>query len=127
MARRRAGPDLPVVFDFASPDFPAILAAATDELAGRDPVLGRLIAAAGPRDLDRRRGLSHFGGLCRSIVFQQRAGGAAGAIFGRFVTAVTGGDEPIGITPEAVMALPEEALRGAGLSAAKTRSIRGLA
>jgi DNA-3-methyladenine glycosylase II len=127
MARRRAAPDLPVVPDFASPEFPAILAAATGELAGRDPVLARLIAEAGPCDLDRRLGLSHFGALCRSIVFQQLAGRAASAIFGRFVTAVTGGDNPFDITPEAVMALPEETLRGAGLSAAKTHSIRGLA
>jgi 3-methyladenine DNA glycosylase/8-oxoguanine DNA glycosylase len=126
MPRRRAA-DLPIVPDFASPDFPAILAAATGELAGRDPVLGRLVAAAGPCDLDRRLGLSRFGALCRSIVFQQLAGRAATVIFGRFVTAVTGGDDPLAITAEAVMAVSEEALRAAGLSAAKTRSIRGLA
>ena len=128
MPRRRPDPDAtPVVPDFASPDFSEVLAAATAELAGRDPVLGRLVAAAGPCELDRRRGLSHFGALCRSIVFQQLAGRAAAAIFGRFVTAVTGGDNPIDLTPEAVMALAEETLRGAGLSSAKTRSIRGLA
>ena len=128
-ASRRAAtaPDAPVVPDFASPNFPEVLAAATADLARRDPVLGRLVAAAGPCELDRRRGLSHFGALCRSIVFQQLAGRAAAAIFGRFVTAVTGGDDPLQLTPEAVMAVPEEALRGAGLSSAKTRSIRGLA
>jgi DNA-3-methyladenine glycosylase II len=121
-------PDGPIVPDFASPDFPAVLAAATEELARREPVIRRLVDATGPCELDRRRGLDHFGALCRSIVFQQLAGRAAAAIFGRFLTAVTGGsDDPLDLTPQAVMALPEEALRAAGLSAAKTRSIRGLA
>jgi len=120
--------EMPIVPDFASPDFPEVLAAATEELARRDPVIARLVAAAGPCELDRRRGLDHFGALCRSIVFQQLAGRAAAAIFGRFLTAVTGGtDNPLDLTPEAVMALPDEALRAAGLSAAKARSIRGLA
>src|SRR5437764_9678658 len=125
--RRAASAGLPVAVDFASPDFAEALAAATAELGRRDPVLARLVKAAGPCELDRRRGLSHFGALCRSIVFQQLAGRAAAAIFGRFVTAVTGSDDPLQLTPEAVMAVPEEALRGAGLSSAKTRSIRGLA
>jgi DNA-3-methyladenine glycosylase II len=120
-------PAVPVATDFASPDFAAVLAAATEELGRRDPVLGRLVGAIGPVQLDRRRGLSHFGALCRSIVFQQLAGRAATAIFGRFVAAVTDGAEAVDLTPERVLALPEEALRGAGLSAAKTRSIRALA
>src|SRR5581483_5884998 len=129
MPRRRpaADPDLPIVPDFASPDFSAVLAAATGELAGRDPVLARLVAAAGPCGLDRPRELSHFGSLTRSIVFQQLAGRAAAAIFGRFLATVTGGADPRELTPEAVLAVPEEALRAAGLSSAKTRSIRGLA
>jgi len=134
MPRRRSTPavadvvpDLPVVVDFASPDFPAVLAAATGELGRRDPVLARLVAAIGPVELDRRRGLSHFGALCRSIVFQQLAGRAATAIFGRFVAAVTEGGEAVDLTPEGVLAQPEETLRAAGLSAAKTRSIRALA
>src|SRR5437588_9359368 len=131
MPRRHAAapvvPVVPVVPDFASPDFPEVLAAATAELARRDPVLARLVVAAGPCDLDRRRGLPHYGALCRSIVFQQLAGRAASVIFGRFVAAVTGGGEAVDITPEGVMAVPVEALRGAGLSTAKTRTIRGLA
>jgi DNA-3-methyladenine glycosylase II len=127
MPRRRPVPTLPVATDFASPDFAAVLAAATEDLARRDPVLGRLVAAIGPPELDRRRGLSHFGALCRSIVFQQLAGRAAAAIFGRFVAAVTDGGEVLDLTPEAVLARPEETLRAAGLSGAKTRSIRGLA
>jgi 3-methyladenine DNA glycosylase/8-oxoguanine DNA glycosylase len=117
MPRRRRSPA----------DLRAAVAAATEELAGRDPVLARLVAAAGPCELDARRGLSHFGSLCRSITFQQLAGRAAATIFGRFVDAATGGGEAVELTPEGVLACSEEALRAAGLSAAKTRSIRALA
>src|SRR5207253_11067798 len=46
---------------------------------------------------------------------------------GRFVKAATGGGEAVDLTPEGVLACPEEELRAAGLSAAKTRSIRALA
>jgi len=105
----------------------AAVAAATEELAGRHPELARLVAAAGPCGLAVRRELTHFGSLCRSITFQQLAGKAAATIFGRFVAAATGGGEPIDLTPEGVLACSEESMRAAGLSAAKTRSIRALA
>jgi DNA-3-methyladenine glycosylase II len=103
------------------------VAAATEELAGRDPVLARLVAVVGPCELDARRDLSHFGSLCRSITFQQLAGRAAATIFGRFVKVATGGGEAVDLTPEGVLACSVEELRAAGLSAAKTRSIRALA
>jgi DNA-3-methyladenine glycosylase II len=65
---------------------------------------------------------SSFAALCRSIVFQQLAGRAAAASYGRFVQ-VVGPD----LTAEAVLATPQPALRGAGLSAAKTASLLDLA
>lgn len=105
----------------------AAVAAGTEELAGRDPVIARLVAAAGPCDLGGRRELSHFGSLCRSITFQQLGGKAASTIFGRFVAVATGGGRAIDLTPEGVLACSEEDMRAAGLSAAKTRSIRALA
>jgi DNA-3-methyladenine glycosylase II len=96
-------------------------AGAAEELARRDPDLARAIAAVGP--LNIRPPLdSRFAALCRSIVFQQLAGRAAAAIYGRFVQAV--GPE---LTAEAVRAAPQPALRGAGLSAAKTASLLDLA
>ncbi len=64
----------------------------------------------------------HFGALVRSITYQQLAGKAAAAIHGRFRALVPGP-----LTPEAVLALPEVDMRAAGLSAAKTASIRDLA
>lgn len=68
----------------------------------------------------RRR--SHSEALARSITYQQLAGRAAAAIWQRVRTLVPGP-----FTAEAVVALDESVLRAAGLSGAKTRSIRDLA
>src|SRR5437588_7273869 len=95
--------------------------AATAELSRRDPVIGALAAQSEPFRV-RRQGRDHFGALARSIVYQQLAGKAAAAIHGRFEALFDG--RP---TPEAVLAIPEESMRGAGLSAAKTASILDLA
>src|SRR6266540_4194319 len=86
----------------------AAVAAATEALAGRDPALARLVAAAGPCGLGVRRELTHFGSLCRSITFQQLGGKAASTIFGRFVSAATGGGEAVDLTPQGVLACTEE-------------------
>jgi DNA-3-methyladenine glycosylase II len=90
-------------------------------LAGRDPVIAKLVAEAGlphfPVPAE-----THFETLVRAITYQQLAGAAARAIHGRLVAAL-GGD----VTAERVAALPDEALRAAGLSAAKTASLRDLA
>jgi DNA-3-methyladenine glycosylase II len=98
------------------------LAAATAELAGRDQVLAGLVTRAGPVRLRRANPDGAFGALARAIVYQQLAGSAAAAIHGRFRALVEGP-----LTPEAVLALPEERLRAAGLSAAKTAAILDLA
>ena len=65
---------------------------------------------------------SHFESLVRAIVYQQLAGPAARAIHGRLLAAL--GDN---VTPEAVLALPTEALRAAGLSGRKVVSLQDLA
>jgi DNA-3-methyladenine glycosylase II len=96
-------------------------AAAAEMLASRDPVLAGLIATAGPIHIGRRTG-SHFAGLVEAIVYQQLAGAAARAIHGRLVAALH--DD---VEPEALLALSDEALRAAGLSANKARSLRDLA
>ena len=100
------------------------VATATRELADRDPVIAKLVAAAGPAQLKRRgdEKRDHFGALARSITYQQLAGRAAAAIHGRFEALFDG--HP---TPETVLSMPEERLRGAGLSAAKAASILDLA
>jgi DNA-3-methyladenine glycosylase II len=96
-------------------------AAAAERLAARDQVLARLIAAAGPIRIVRRTG-SHFAGLVEAIVYQQLAGAAARAIHRRLVIAL---DDDV--RPETLLALSDETLRAAGLSANKARSLRDLA
>jgi DNA-3-methyladenine glycosylase II len=97
------------------------LTAAIDEVAARDPVVAHLVELAGPIKYRPRDPDGHFGALVRSIVFQQLAGRAAQAIHQR-VRATVRGD----LTPEALTAVPDEALRGAGLSANKLASLRDL-
>jgi DNA-3-methyladenine glycosylase II len=62
--------------------------------------------------------------LSSSIIGQQVSVHAARAIRGRFAALAPGAPYP---TPQNVLELPDEALRGAGLSGGKTRSIRDLA
>jgi DNA-3-methyladenine glycosylase II len=97
------------------------LHAAIDEVASRDPVLARLVARVGylrhrPRDPD-----GPFSALVRAIVFQQLAGRAAQAIYGRMRATV--GET---LTPETLSAASDAALRAAGLSANKLASLRDL-
>jgi len=94
-------------------------AAAT--LAGRDPVLRRLVEQAGLPEISPPA-QTHFGALVRAVVYQQLAGRAASAIHGRLISAMQ--DE---VAPERLLSLPDEALRQAGLSGAKTASLRDLA
>ena len=95
--------------------------AASEALAKRDKVMRSLVRAHGPVRIPRSPD-SHFHALAESIVYQQLAGKAAAAIFGRF-RALFDGD----LTPEAVLKAKESALRGAGLSPNKMASIRDLA
>jgi 3-methyladenine DNA glycosylase/8-oxoguanine DNA glycosylase len=99
----------------------ASLRAAIDELASRDPVLAELIARVGPIRHRPRDPDGPFGALVRAIVFQQLAGRAAQAIYGRVRAAV--GDA---VTPEALSAVSDEALLAAGLSRNKLAAIRDL-
>jgi 3-methyladenine DNA glycosylase/8-oxoguanine DNA glycosylase len=94
---------------------------AIDEVASRDPVLARLVERVGyvkhrPRDPE-----GPFAALVRSIVFQQLAGRAAQAIYGRVRAAV--GEN---LTPESLSAVSDAALRAAGLSGNKLASLRDL-
>jgi DNA-3-methyladenine glycosylase II len=90
-------------------------------LAGRDPVLADLIKRTGPIRL-RRRSESPFAALVQAIVYQQLAGSAARAIHGRLIAALDGD-----LTPDALLALSDQALRTAGLSGSKVLSLRDLA
>src|SRR3954469_19738102 len=98
------------------------MTAAAREVARRDPALARVVDIVGPPKLRARNPDGHFGALVRAITFQQLAGKAASTIHGRFRALIDGP-----LTPEAVLALREEDMRAAGLSGAKTASIRDLA
>jgi 3-methyladenine DNA glycosylase/8-oxoguanine DNA glycosylase len=89
----------------------------------RDPVLAGLVDRHGPAP--RRRPVPvarRFESLAEAIVYQQLAGRAAATIHGRFVLALNGQ-----VTPESVLAAPDEVLAASGLSRAKAASIRDLA
>jgi DNA-3-methyladenine glycosylase II len=96
-------------------------AAASRELAASDHVMRKLVARFGPCKIDRST-QGHFEALAESIVYQQLAGAAAAAIWGRFRGLFDGE-----FSPKAVLAKRETTLRGAGLSPNKAASIRDLA
>ena len=99
----------------------ALLARALAELRGRDSALAEVIDAHPNCPLGRPRG-SAFEVLAGSIIGQQLSTAAARTI-GNRVRALAGGR----VSPEAVAALTPRALREAGLSDAKMRSLLGLA
>src|SRR5882672_2407973 len=97
------------------------LRAAIDEVASQDPVLANLVARVGPIKHRPRDPDGPFGALARAIVFQQLAGPAAQAIYGRVRATV--GDT---LTPETLNAAFDFNLRAVGLSANKLASLRDL-
>jgi DNA-3-methyladenine glycosylase II len=90
-------------------------------LVARDSTFAPVVKQVGPPIL-REPEEDPFASLVRAITFQQLAGRAAAAIHGRFLAQMPGG-----LSAEAVLALPDEAFRTAGLSRAKTASLRDLA
>ena len=93
----------------------------TRHVARRDEAMARLIKAVGPIEL-RDPLEDSFAALVRSIMYQQLAGAAAAAIHGRFLKLFAGG-----LSPGAVIALPDGAMRAAGLSGSKAAAISDLA
>jgi DNA-3-methyladenine glycosylase II len=88
-----------------------------------DPVLAKIITRVGPYRPTYMTGGTHFDAIARSIVYQQLSNRAAATIYGR-VHALYGGRAP---TPQELLATGDEALRGAGLSRAKTIYVKDLA
>ena len=92
-------------------------------LMRRDPVLGAAIKAIGPCLMADRQRKDHLTALLGSIVSQQLSTKAAATIFGRFVALFPG--ESV-LSPTAIVALEDQALRGVGLSGQKVRYVRDL-
>jgi len=92
---------------------------ALDQLLSRDPDLAGVIVRAGP--LPWRTRTPGYPGLLQAMVAQMISNQAAHAIWSR-LRALPGALEPAGL-----LALPDEALRGAGLSRPKVGNARALA
>lgn len=95
---------------------------ACEALAAADPVMARLIGAVGPLRMERRMQGETFESLLRAIVSQQVSSKAADTIHQRVRDLFVGR-----ISPAALDAVSDEALRGAGLSGNKLRALRDLA
>jgi len=91
-------------------------------LSKADPVLAQIIAEVGALGIQPRR--ERFQALARNIIFQQLAGAAANAIYGRFVGLFPGVEFP---SPEQVLAKTDSELRSVGLSEKKALYIKDLA
>ncbi|HVU48135.1 MAG TPA: DNA-3-methyladenine glycosylase [Terracidiphilus sp.] len=91
-------------------------------LRSRDPKLGALIDRAGPFTLRLDPSPSPFESLLESILYQQLHGKAAAAIHAR-VREFFGGDP----TPQQLCDVPDEQLRGCGVSFNKIKAMRDLA
>lgn len=96
---------------------------AIKHLTAADPVLGAHIKRVGAyREKPEPR--EPYEALVRSIAYQQLHGNAARAIMARFVA--LNPDHPFP-PPALVLSTSDEAMRGCGLSAAKTAAIRDIA
>lgn len=99
-------------------------AQAVAELRRADRRLARHIDRIGPFALVAQPRQHPFRALLRAIVYQQLSGKAAASIHAR-VAALLPDGRSVGAAQ--LLALPEGALRGAGLSAAKVRAVQDLA
>ena len=86
-----------------------------------DPVMGDLMTRSGPCTLEPGN-TDAFLTLCQSIISQQLSSRAAGTIIERLQALFDSGLP----TPEGILALPDETLRGLGLSRQKQASLRDL-
>jgi 3-methyladenine DNA glycosylase/8-oxoguanine DNA glycosylase len=93
---------------------------AINHLKKCDPVLRGIIERVGPFRMEY--GAAQFSSLAEAIVYQQLNGKAAETIFKRFA-ALAG--EPL--TPEGILKLSGEQLRGVGLSKQKSAYLKDLA
>jgi DNA-3-methyladenine glycosylase II len=93
-------------------------------LSKTDPVMRRLIREVGHFTLTPRSKRSPFESLARAIAYQQLHEKAAESILRRFVALSPTGRFP---QPDDLLAMNEQAIRGAGFSQAKVAALRDLA
>lgn len=92
-------------------------------LTKADPVLARHMERVGPYKIQQNDVANLYETLAEAIIYQQLHAKAAATIFGR-LKALGGAGFP---SPQALLALDDAVIRGAGVSSAKMRAIRDLA
>ena len=97
---------------------------AVGHLSSADKTLARLIRRIGPCGLTPDHRQSPFEALVEAVAHQQLTGKAAQTILGRVKALVPKRRFP---TPDDLIALPEDRLRGAGLSRAKVAAVKDIA
>jgi 3-methyladenine DNA glycosylase/8-oxoguanine DNA glycosylase len=97
---------------------------ADQHLSATDPRMAALIARSRRYNIVPAASIRPFDALAESIAYQQLSGKAAATIFGR-VRAVF--PKRKWLDPEQLLATPDDKLRGAGLSRAKTAALKDLA
>lgn len=102
---------------------PAGCRRAARHLAAADPVLAAIIERHGPCRLGARRDEPVLRALARALVAQQLSVKAAHTIFTRFLGLFPGDGFP---TPDAILTVSAEQLRGVGLSRPKAAYLRDL-
>jgi DNA-3-methyladenine glycosylase II len=95
-----------------------------EELAARDPKLAALISQVGPFPIEPAAVVRPLDALARSITYQQLSGKAAATIFSRVCALYPGRKW---FSAAKILATPDEAFRGAGLSRNKTAALKDLA
>ena len=98
--------------------------AAVQHLLRADKTLGRVIKKIGPCPIAPRQGVQPYHALIKAVAYQQLNGNAAETIFRRFLAQFPDTKFP---APEHVVGAPDEKLRSAGLSRAKTAAIKDIA
>lgn len=93
-------------------------------LCAVDRTLARLIRRIGPCTLKPERNCTPFQSLVQSVAYQQLTGKAAATILGRVKALFPAPRFP---SPEDLLAIPDERLRGAGLSRAKVAAVKDIA
>jgi DNA-3-methyladenine glycosylase II len=97
---------------------------AHQHLSATDPRMAALIARSRRYNIVPAASMRPFDALAESIAYQQLSGKAAATIFGR-VRALF--PKRKWLDPEQLLATPDDKLRGAGLSRAKTAALKDLA
>lgn len=97
---------------------------ALQHLRRADRILAGVIKKVGPCPLAPRRGVPPYQALVKSVTYQQLNGKAAETIFRRMLALFPGKKFP---APADMVAAPDEKLRSAGLSRAKTAAIKDIA